>query len=81
MSICIGVSGLLSLKVFELEVVLGIACNFRIDLTNWLFESVQPMQSALVGANLKLLIKNVASQVVQRVSKRKHLFASNRVFF
>ena len=65
--------------MFDVEVVLSKAFDIPSHLHHWLFEGFQPLQSAVVGSNIKLPVENVAAEVEQRVDKREHLFASHRV--
>ena len=71
---------LLSGAMFDVEVVLSKAFDQPSHLTHWLFEGFQPLQSAVVGSNLKLSAENVGAEVTQRVDEREHFLASYCVF-
>ena len=71
---------LLAKAVCNVVVLLGETFDPPSHVSDWLFDYSQPLESAVVCTNLKLIAKNVAAKVAQRVDEREHFFASHCVF-
>ena len=66
--------------MFNIVIVFSETLDPPSDLTDGFFKSLQPLECALVSAHFKLSTENVATKIAQRIDKRQHLFAGNRVF-
>ena len=76
----VGVCMLSAGTMFVVVVVFSETRDPPSDLIDGLFKSFQSLECAVISTHFKLSTENVATEMAQRIDKRRHFFAGNCVF-